>query len=60
MACPSIVAHITKADACSRCGRTLVIYSPNVGVGVFSEVGIAPGQHPFAYLAEIGWCTELS
>jgi hypothetical protein len=36
-ACPSIVAHITKADACSRCGRTLVFYSPNVGVGVFSE-----------------------
>ena len=28
--------------------------------GVFSKVGIAPVQQPFAYLAEIGWCKELS
>src|SRR5215211_6478694 len=27
-ACSSIVAHITKAGACSRCGRILVFYSP--------------------------------
>src|SRR5215204_7137546 len=25
-ACPSIVAHITKADACSRCSRILVFW----------------------------------
>jgi hypothetical protein len=28
--------------------------------GVFSKVGIAPVQQQFAYLAEIGWCKELS
>ena len=28
MACPTIVAHITKTDTCSRCGRILVFYSP--------------------------------
>src|SRR5215210_2304602 len=27
-ACPCIVAHITKTDTCSRCGRILVFYSP--------------------------------
>src|SRR5215208_5796824 len=32
-ACPSIVAHITKADACSRCGRILVFYSPTSELG---------------------------
>src|SRR5215207_8910130 len=37
-ACPGIVAHITKADACSRCGCILVYYSPNVGVGDYYEI----------------------
>jgi hypothetical protein len=38
MACPSIVAHITKADACPRCGRIRVFYSPECVEGVFYDV----------------------
>src|SRR5215217_9171203 len=43
-ACPSIVAHITKADACSQCSRILVFYEPNLLEAVFSEV--APSLQP--------------
>src|SRR5215204_826131 len=37
-ACSYIVAHITKTDACSRCGRILVFYLPYCLEGEFSEV----------------------
>src|SRR5215212_1705159 len=37
-ACPSIVAHITKADACSRCARIRAFYSSECVEGMFSEV----------------------
>ena len=39
MACPTIVAHITKRGAGSRCGCSLVFYTPEECVEqVFSEV----------------------
>src|SRR5215204_42240 len=39
-ACPCIVAHITKTDACSWCGRILVFYSPYCLEWEFSEVAL--------------------
>src|SRR5215211_765640 len=38
MACPYIVAHITKSDTWFRCERILVFYSPKCVEGLFSEL----------------------